>query len=70
VEDRESILGLDNIRLELPIAGVGSRTLAGFVDYLALFALVLLWLIVWGVFFAGAGAIAMAVAAAGVFVPG
>jgi uncharacterized RDD family membrane protein YckC len=67
VEDRESILGLDNIRLELPIAGVGSRTLAGFLDYLALFALVILWLIVWGVFFAGAGGWAVAVAAAGVF---
>ena len=25
---RESILGLDNIRLDLPIAGVGSRALA------------------------------------------
>jgi uncharacterized RDD family membrane protein YckC len=67
VEDRESILGLDNIRLELPVAGVGSRTLAGLVDYLALFALVLLWLIVWGVFFAGAGGWAVAAAAAGVF---
>lgn len=67
MEDRESILGLDNIRLELPIAGVGSRTLAGFLDYLALFALVILWLIVWGVFFAGAGGWAVAVAAAGVF---
>jgi uncharacterized RDD family membrane protein YckC len=34
--DRESILGLDNIRLGLPVAGVGSRTLAGLVDYLCL----------------------------------
>jgi uncharacterized RDD family membrane protein YckC len=67
VEDRESILGLDNIRLELPIAGVGSRTLAGFLDYLVLFALLILWLIVWGASFAGAGGWAFAVAAAGVF---
>jgi uncharacterized RDD family membrane protein YckC len=34
--DRESILGLDNIRLDLPVAGVGSRTLGGLVDYLCL----------------------------------
>jgi uncharacterized RDD family membrane protein YckC len=30
----ESILGLDNVRLELPIAGAGSRVLAAFLDYL------------------------------------
>ena len=29
----EAVLGLDNVRLELPIAGAGSRVLAGFVDY-------------------------------------
>lgn len=67
MDDRESILGLDNIRLELPIAGVGSRTLAGFLDYVVLCALIVLWLIAWGVFFAGAGGWAFAVAAAGVF---
>jgi uncharacterized RDD family membrane protein YckC len=39
----ESILGLDNIRLELPVASVGSRTLAAFLDYLALMALLSLW---------------------------
>jgi uncharacterized RDD family membrane protein YckC len=68
LEDRESILGLDNIRLELPIAGVGSRTLAALLDYIVLWALVILWLIVWGVSFSAAGAWVVAVAAAGVFV--
>jgi uncharacterized RDD family membrane protein YckC len=37
------ILGLDNVPLELPIAGVGSRTLAGLVDYLLLLALLGVW---------------------------
>jgi uncharacterized RDD family membrane protein YckC len=41
---RESILGLDNIRLDLPVASVGSRSLAAFLDYLVLAALVLLWI--------------------------
>jgi len=67
LEDRESILGLDNIRLELPIAGVGSRTLAGSIDYLVLFALLILWLIVWGIAFAGSGGWTWVIAAAGVF---
>jgi uncharacterized RDD family membrane protein YckC len=44
--DRESILGLDNIRLELPIAGLGSRTLAVFLDYLCLLFIVLLWILI------------------------
>ena len=39
----ESILGLDNIRLDLPVAGLGSRSLAAFLDYLALAVLLLLW---------------------------
>jgi uncharacterized RDD family membrane protein YckC len=43
---RESILGLDNIRLDLPIAGIGSRSLAAFLDYLVLTALALLWVFV------------------------
>ena len=43
MDDRESILGLDNIRLELPIAGVGSRTLAGCLDYLLLGVLLFVW---------------------------
>ena len=32
--DRNVVLGLDNIRLDLPVAGVGSRVLAAFVDTL------------------------------------
>ena len=40
---RESILGLDNIRLDLPVAGLGSRTLAAFLDYLGMGALAALW---------------------------
>lgn len=42
---RESILGLDNIRLDLPIAGIGSRSLAAFLDYLGLALLSLLWVL-------------------------
>lgn len=33
-EADDAILGLDNVRLELPIAGAGSRALAAFLDYL------------------------------------
>ena len=43
--ERESILGLDNIRLDLPIAGLGSRTLAAFVDYLCLAFILLIWVV-------------------------
>ncbi len=46
---RESILGLDNIRLDLPVASVGSRSLAAFLDYLVLGALVFVWVLI-GVF--------------------
>jgi len=42
---RESILTLDNIRLDLPIAGIGSRTLAAIVDYLCLAVLWILWIL-------------------------
>jgi uncharacterized RDD family membrane protein YckC len=49
---RESILGLDNIRLDLPVASVGSRTLAAFLDYLILGALGMAWIVVVGL---GAG---------------
>jgi uncharacterized RDD family membrane protein YckC len=38
--DRESILALDNIRLDLPVAGVGSRGLAALID--GFFVIVLL----------------------------
>lgn len=37
------ILGLDNVPLELPLAGVGSRTLAALVDYLLLLTLLGVW---------------------------
>jgi uncharacterized RDD family membrane protein YckC len=40
----ESILGLDNVQLDLPIAGVGTRVLAGFVDYLLVLALNVAWI--------------------------
>lgn len=49
VED-DAVLGLDNVRLELPIAGAGSRVLAGFIDYAILGALMTAWVIL---FFAG-----------------
>jgi len=45
---RESILGLDNIRLDLPIAGIGSRSLAAFLDYLVVVALAFLWVFLVG----------------------
>lgn len=51
------ILGLDNVRLEVPIAGLGSRTLAILIDYLLLGILqaILITLIVAGGVLAGAG---------------
>jgi uncharacterized RDD family membrane protein YckC len=36
---RETVLGIDNIPLELPVAGLGSRVLASIVDYLAVMLL-------------------------------
>lgn len=41
--DGESILGLDNIQLELPVAGIGSRTLSALLDYLCLGLLFFAW---------------------------
>lgn len=38
-----TVLGLDNVPLELPIAGPGSRTLAAFLDYLVVGIAVILW---------------------------
>ncbi len=43
---RESILGLDNIRLDLPVAGLGSRSLAAFLDYLGLGVVGFAWILV------------------------
>jgi uncharacterized RDD family membrane protein YckC len=42
---RESILGLDNIRLELPVAGLGSRSLAAFLDYIGLGIVATAWIV-------------------------
>jgi uncharacterized RDD family membrane protein YckC len=43
--ERESILGLDNIRLDLPIASVGSRSLAAFLDYVLVVVVQILWVV-------------------------
>lgn len=67
MEDRESILGLDNIRLELPIAGVGSRTLAVMLDYLILMVLVIAWFLVWVTVFSRWGPSTLAVLGVGAF---
>lgn len=40
----ETVLALDNIPLDLPIAGVGSRALAAFLDYLIVGVLTALWI--------------------------
>jgi uncharacterized RDD family membrane protein YckC len=66
--ERDSILALDNIRLDLPVAGVGGRCLAGLVDGVLLAVLALLWLLLW-IAIAGWGARGwgIAVAVAGVF---
>lgn len=42
---RESILGLDNIRLDLPVAALGSRSLAAFLDYLGLGLVAIVWIV-------------------------
>jgi uncharacterized RDD family membrane protein YckC len=47
-ESEGSVLGLDNVSLTLPIAGVGSRVLAGLLDYLILGAIQIVWLFVLG----------------------
>ena len=39
-----AILGIDNVRLELPVAGLGSRTLAASIDHFLLFLLQVVWL--------------------------
>ncbi|MGH9323181.1 MAG: RDD family protein, partial [Vicinamibacteria bacterium] len=47
VPDRnpETIFALDNVPLELPIAGAASRSLAAFLDYLLLGTLAVFWLL-------------------------
>ena len=67
--DRESILALDNIRVELPVAGVGSRCLAGLIDAFAVAVLLLLWLLLcWALRASVRGGWGLAAATAGVFV--
>jgi uncharacterized RDD family membrane protein YckC len=51
---RESILGLDNIRLDLPVAGLGSRSLAAALDYMVLIGLAILWVLAVAIFIARA----------------
>jgi len=43
VSSETTVLGLDNIPLELPVAGAGSRALAAMLDYLIVGILVILW---------------------------
>ncbi len=43
--DPETIFALDNVPLELPVAGAASRSLAAFLDHLLLGMLALLWLL-------------------------
>lgn len=46
-DDRPAILGLDNIALDLPFAGLGTRSLAIVVDGLTLAFIMVLWGPVW-----------------------
>ncbi len=46
-----AIYGLDNVRLELPLAGIGSRTLAATLDHCLLAMLQMVWLFGGTVFF-------------------
>jgi uncharacterized RDD family membrane protein YckC len=41
----ETVFGLDNVGLHLPIAGVGSRLLAGLLDYLIVSVLGVVWMV-------------------------
>lgn len=51
--DQTDLLGIDNIRLDLPVAGVGSRVLAATLDYLLLG--IITAILALGVFSAAAG---------------
>jgi uncharacterized RDD family membrane protein YckC len=42
------VLGIDNVALDLPLAGAGSRSLAAFLDYLVVGILSMLWLVLGG----------------------
>jgi uncharacterized RDD family membrane protein YckC len=52
--DSESLFALDNVRLELPIAGAASRSLAASIDYVFLSALSILWIVA-SMFLLGSG---------------
>jgi uncharacterized RDD family membrane protein YckC len=66
--DRESIRALDNIRLDLPVAGVGGRCLAGLVDGILLAVMWMLWLLLCSTLARwGAHGWGVAVAVAGIF---
>ncbi len=65
-----AILGIDNVRLELPIAGLGSRTLAASIDHCLLFLLMAIFAVAAILIFAQLGLSngwAFAVLALGVF---
>jgi uncharacterized RDD family membrane protein YckC len=65
------VLGLDNVALTLPIAGIGSRVLAGTLDYLLQSVIQFVWLLVLGgsMLLGGAkGGWALGIYIAGVFV--
>src|SRR5262249_56014610 len=40
-----TVLGIDNVPLELPVAGAGSRALAAFIDYLVVGVLAAVWMV-------------------------
>lgn len=40
-----AILGLDNVQLDLPLAGLGSRSLAALIDHIFLFVLQIVWVV-------------------------
>ncbi len=66
---RESFLTLDNIRLDLPVAGAGSRCLAGLIDAFFVGMAVLLWLVFClAVVLGGSRGWGLAAAVAGIFV--
>lgn len=39
------VLGIDNVRLDLPVAGIGSRLLAILIDQVAIFIAAMLWIV-------------------------
>ncbi len=43
LDSNATLLGLDNVRLDLPLAGIGSRTLAALIDYMLLIVLLGMW---------------------------